>query len=314
MKHFNLIARTNGVGLDQDVNLVKGALEGLGHQVSVSHCRARKSWQNWLPTKREFDANIFMERVFPAWIPTAKCNYLIPNQERFPQRHLGRLAKIDKVLCKTRHAEAIFAAHASTGFIGFTSPDRSQAEIEPDYSKFLHLAGKSTLKGTETILEVWSKHPEWPILTLIQHAENAPSDLPANIRLISDYLSDDELQTMLNQHGVHLCPSRSEGWGHYVVEAMSCRAVVLTTDAPPMNELVDDTRGILVPFSDQEPRHLGTNFFVDPPHLEQAIEKLIAMPSEEKEQLAAAGRSWFEDNNRGFAERLNLQLKLDASP
>src|SRR5690606_8789264 len=198
--------------------------------------------------------------------------------------------------------------HPSVHYIGFTSPDRLLPEIEPDYTRFLHLAGRSTLKNTALLLELWAKHPEWPVLTLIQHPDNAPKTVPPNVELISQYLPDSALQNLQNRLGLHLCPSLSEGWGHYIAEAASCRAVILTTDAPPMNELIRPDRGILIPFHRSEPRHLGKNFHADPKKLEAAIENLITLPLSEKRKLAQSARHWFEETNHRFRQNLAQML------
>jgi glycosyltransferase involved in cell wall biosynthesis len=297
---INVIARTNGVGLDRDVDLTRSALRAAGMDVTVSHCRGISPLRRLLPQRPRFDANVFIERVFPRWLGTARRNLLIPNQERFPTRHLGRLKHIDAVLCKSRHAEQLFGHHAQTRYIGFTSSDRSSSGDEPDYEAYFHLAGRSTLKGTEALMATWARHPEWPTLTVIQRKENAPTSVPPNVRLITDYVAEDVLVRYLNQHGVHLCPSLSEGWGHYIVEAMSCRATVLTTDAPPMNEIIRPDYGVLVPFGRKEPRHLGTNFFVEPAALERALSDLIHAPGDHKRRLGCAARAWFEDNDARF--------------
>ncbi len=44
----------------------------------------------------------------------------------------------------------------------------------------------------------------------------------------------------------HAYPSQAEGFGHCINEAMSCEVVVLTNNAPPMNELVNSDNGFLV--------------------------------------------------------------------
>ena len=297
-KSINIIARTNGVGLDRDVDLIHHALSTAGFRVTVSHCRGISPLRRIWAGKQHFAANIFLERVFPRWFGSAAKNFLIPNQERFPERQLKHLENIDHVLCKSRHAEQIFADRGSQcRFIGFTSTDMLDPAVEPDYQSFLHLAGRSTLKGTETILKLWKKHPEWPRLTLIQCKENAPAEVPPNVRLISDYIPHEEIKNHLNRHGVHLCTSLSEGWGHYIVEAMSCRAVVVTTDGPPMNELITPERGVLVPAFRKEPRHLGINYHADPSKLETMISELLLKTSGQKQDFGEKARTWFEKND-----------------
>ena len=309
MATINIIARTNGVGLDRDVDLVHDCLSNAGHDVTISHCRSISPLRAIFPGKPRFDANIFLERVFPRWLSSAKQNLLIPNQERFPERHLGRLEKIDHILCKSRHAEEIFSKHGNTSFIAFTSTDMLDETVSKDYQSFFHLAGRSTLKGTETILNLWKKYPEWPKLTLIQCKDNAPESVPDNVDLITDYVPHEEIKQHLNTHGIHLCTSLSEGWGHYIVEAMSCQAVVITTDAPPMNELVTPSTGVLIPYHKKEPRHLGTNFYIDSEKLEQNITQLLQMPPEKKETYGTAAREWFVENDTRFQNTLATTLQ-----
>tara|TARA_B110000438_G_scaffold210929_1_gene202992 strand:+ start:1396 stop:2328 length:933 start_codon:yes stop_codon:yes gene_type:complete len=305
------------VGLDQDVDILRDVLSCAGHDVTVSHCREINPFDRWLISKPRFDANIFLERIFPRWFGSARINMLIPNQERYPKRHIARLKKIEHVLCKSRHAESIFNAFQKSNYIGFTSTDRSLPDIAANYEKFFHLAGRSTLKGTDALLSVWKRHPEWPTLTLLQCRENAPKNIPKNVNHIADYVSNEQLQQLLNEHGVHLCPSLSEGWGHYIVEAMSCSALTLTTDAPPMNELVIHGRGYTVPYDSSEARHLGTNFHVSEDQLEASIEEIIGLPTEAKQTIGKASRAWFESNNSTFRTHLPEvidQLMNHASP
>lgn len=312
MKTLLIIGRKNGVGLDQDAALVGSALQEDGW--SVRH-HAPTDWRALITPCAKADAVIHLERFFPLWKWRGARHYLIPNQERFPERQVGRLEKVDQILCKSRHAEEIFSRlHRSVRFVGFTSPDRLLPDAKPDYLSFFHLAGRSTLKGTEGLVALWARHPEWPLLTLVQHPDNAPESVPANVRLISRHVSDAELRSLQNASGVHLCPSLSEGWGHYIVEAMSCRAVTVTTDGPPMNELVHPDRGVLVAANRSEPRRLGRNFYVDTDAMEKAVAGLIAASSSEKASLGDAARRWFECNHAQFAATLRQAVKPPASP
>lgn len=304
-----IVARTNGVGLDRDVQLIQRALPA---GAIIEHHGIR----SWHPIgERTLAAiglrrlpaaliNVLIERVPTTWAHSSGINVLIPNQERFPQRHLRRLRHVDVVLCKSLHAQQIFASHGATArYIGFTSVDRHLNEIEPDFGKFLHVAGRSTLKGTEMLLELWRDNSHWPRLTIVQHPNNASKDVPKNVEMIVDYLPDEVLRRMQNEHGIHLCPSLSEGWGHYIVEAMSCGALVVTTDGPPMNELVDAQRGIVVPWDRSEKRHLGTNYFVDRQAMRQTIETIIGSEPASLKKQGQAARAWFVENDAAFVQR-----------
>jgi len=317
-KHINIIARTNGVGLDSDAQLLQTALESLGYKVTFSHCRSKTLFASLLAKlshqQLEFDANIFLERTFLAWLSAAPINILIPNQERYPKRQLSRLKHIDHLFCKSQHAQKIFSALSTKyrftcHFTGFTSKDVHLNDQIRDYQTFFHLAGRSTLKGTETILKLWQNNPHWPNLTIVQNQANAPDSVPENVTLIAEHLPYAKLNKLVNSKSIHLCTSRSEGWGHYIVEAMSAQAVVITTDAPPMNELISPNRGILVPYSQSEPRHLGTNFYVNESQLEQAIETIINLNTADKQAIGLASRDWFLDNYQQFLTSLDSTLQ-----
>jgi len=297
-----VVARDNQYGLARDVRLLRDAFGAERTGFAAARTRGIASW---LAGSRHARTIVHLERVHPGWVTAGERNLLVPNQERFPPRQIDRLDRIDLVLAKTGHAAGIFSALGRpTRELGFASEDRHDDAVERDWSRFFHLAGGSTLKGTEDIVALWRAHPQWPVLVLVQKAEHAPADLPANIVLLSGYLSDRDLRLQQNASGIHLCPSRAEGWGHHIVEGLSVGAVVVTTDAPPMNELVDPACGILVPFASSEPRHLGTCYHVDTTALERSIEALLVMPDAEKAALGAAARRRYEEIVRTFAERV----------
>lgn len=308
MQSALILGRNNGAGLDRDAALVSAALDAAMVEV---RCPPWKDVRTaFMPSLRS-DIAIHLERIAPSWWKfKASHHILIPNQERFPHRLLRKLRHIDQVWCKTRHAAEIFSTHhPDVRYMGFTSEDRLVESIAPDYGRFLHLAGRSTFKNTGLLLALWDKHPEWPLLTIIQHPDNAPAKVPDNVDLISRHLPDAELRLLQNSHGIHLCPSISEGWGHYIAEAMSCRAVTVTTDAPPMNELVAPANGILVACSHSEPRHLGHNYFVRPSALEAAIDSLAAIRPESASQIGQRARSWYVENHQQFSNTITQLLR-----
>jgi hypothetical protein len=298
-----LIVRDNQYGLSKDAVLLRQALSCFG-ETKIVASRSRGFWQRCFGkpiARRAFH----LERVHGVWLSAADMHILIPNQEHFPLRHIPRLKWIGKVFAKTRHAKEIFSRlGVETVYTGFTSADRFVPAVEKDWTRFFHLAGASVAKGTEIILQLWEKHPEWPELVLVQKQKHAPLRVPKNILLVSGYTGDSALRELQNHCGIHLCPSRAEGWGHYIVEALSCGAVVLTTDAPPMNEHINGDCGILVPYTKAHPHKLGIYYHVDAQALEAEIEALIKRPAAEKAEMGARARERYYAIQAGFDEHL----------
>lgn len=299
-----IVVKSNSYGLTRDAALLASALANAGVETKVVGIHDRPLLDRLL-RRRLARRIIHIERVFPRWSSAAEVNVLVPNQERFPRRQLGRLRRMDLILAKTREAYGVFAGRGvPVVHLGFTSEDRFDPQVTKDWGRVLHLAGGSTLKGTEDALALWNRHPEWPELVLVQKSQNAPPKVPANVRLLTGYVGDDELRRLQNECGIHLCPSRSEGWGHNLVEGMSCGALVITTDAPPMNEHVRAEYGLLVKSPRSIPRHMGTSHFVDIDALEAAVVAAIEMPASRKAEMGGLARSGFLEIDRAFRERV----------
>jgi len=325
MGSINLIARDNGFGLSRDLRLLAIALAARGHEVTLSPRRRgklRKIFGPWKPRLRvvarrlrgldthEFDANLMLEHVRPEWFALGRHNIMMPNPDWFLPSDAQALAGIDCIFAKTRQTQAMFAGREQrVAFTGFTSEDRHEAAV-PRRRAFFHLAGRSTTKNTESVLALWRRHPEWPPLTVVQDPRTAQPGTPAaNIDHRIGHVDDAELRRLQNEHRFHLCPSQAEGFGHYLVEAMSAAAVTLTLDAEPMNELVRPERGVLVPVARTATHYMATANFFDDAAMTQAIERLIGMSDAECERLGAAARTWYLDNDRAFPDRLDAAIR-----
>jgi hypothetical protein len=299
-----VVAKDNGYGLSVHSGLLKTALERQGFAVECVDPHRRSIFDRFFG-KIQADLAIHVERVGKAWLNAAPRHALLPQQERYPRRLIKQLNHMDVIFAQTRHAEDIFSRLGrKTVFTGFASRDRHLPKVEKNWNRFFHLAGGSTLKGTEDVLTLWAKHPEWPELVLVQSQKNAPRSIPANVVLYSGHIEDEKLRLLQNECGLHLCPSRSEGWGHHLHEGMSCGAVIVTTDAPPMNEFISSESGILVPVSRQEPRHLGMNYYVDVNQLEIAIHGAVSMEEHQKHHLGEEAKSFARRINSSFANTI----------
>ena len=307
-----IVYRDNHYGLTHDAEILRKGLESIGVPVTVLDKRTRRLTDR-ITRRRIADTIIHLERVHSAWLGASASHVLIPNQERFPERHVGRLNRIDRVLAKSRHAREIFAERfVNSAYLGFTSSDILDSSISKDWRRFFHLAGGSTLKGTQDLLSLWAAHPEWPELVLVQKQSNAPTSVPSNVQLLCGYVDTHDLRRLQNMCGIHLCPSRSEGWGHNIVEAMACGSVVVTTDGPPMNEHVRADCGVLVPAERSESRHLGRSYFIDVQALEAVVLQLISRPTGFASSLGAGARERFEEIDRDFAIRLRAEFGMLA--
>jgi hypothetical protein len=331
MARINLIAWNNQRGLSHDLLLLRQALESCGHEVvstSVGSKRRHGAWRaraqrlrmgwRWLRSggheAARYDVNIMLEHVRPACLGLARHNVLIPNQEWFSARDYRWLPRFDAIFTKSRAATDVFRGKGRpVHYIGFRSIDCFDA-APARAPEFLHLAGASRMKGTERLLAVWRRHPEWPLLRVLQAPQAAASDHPKsqcpNIDHRIGYVRDiSEIRRLQNTHAFHLCLSEAEGWGHYIVEAMSCAAVVITCDAPPMNELVRPDRGLLVHAHEAGMLNAAMRYHFDEAALEAVIEHAMAMDVIERQAMGQRARDWFLTNQRAFAPRLDAALQ-----
>lgn len=331
-----LIGKSNGVGLSRDFDLLEGALRAAGCEVSLQRCerrerRRRRAVSTWMVAKvrrlpfvaartaghTRWDLNVMLEHVWPQFLHQARYNVLVPNPEWCDRRDRSFFDAIDRLWTKSAMAEQLFRAlGCATVLIGFDSEERLYAQVGRQ-TKFLHLAGRSPLKGTQRLLSLWRRHPEWPTLTVIEN--DAMPDKSAalkdshNVEYRRGYMSDEELRQLQNAHRFHVCPSEAEGWGHYIAEAMSVRAVTITTDAAPMNELVRPERGLLVAGREGEQHNLARLICFDEAALEQAIGRCLGLRTEEFEAIGGAARGWFLGNKGGFAARVAAAIDEVAS-
>ncbi|KRE94484.1 hypothetical protein ASG87_17955 [Frateuria sp. Soil773] len=323
----NLVVRDNGLGLSRDARLLASALTSHGCLVEytrLGEADERERWRygrgwharyaRWnhawsrLGGRARYDINIMFEHLWPRHLPLARCNIALPNPEWFDAKDRLHLDRIDHVWVKTRHAEHLFRElDRNVRWIGFASEDAA-IPGQPRQRAFFHLAGGSRTKGSEELVALWLRHPEWPTLTLVCHRGLDPMPRAPNLQVITEYLDQDRLRALQNAHAFHLCPSKTEGYGHYLCEAMSLGAIVVTTDAAPMNELIDPQRGLLVAATAEGRQGLATLYRFDPAAMERAVESCLRM---DEAQIAAMGQraqAWFAANQKDFSARIGAAL------
>lgn len=316
----NLVAADNGAGLTRDLHLLAGVLAEAGIDITITALRRGKlrKWfrpclvragnalRRLLRQKPPFRMNLMQEHIRAEYLPWAEINVLVPNPEYLLQSDIDLLQRMDCVFVKTRHADEIMTRLGSrTEYIGFTSEDRGDDRV-PRERAFLHVAGKSGNKGTQAVLAAWRRHPHWPQLTVVKRSKHLPQSepIPANVIRLTQYLADDVLRELQNSHRFHLCPSRTEGFGHYLLEALGVGAVTLTTDGAPMNELVTAERGILIPVTRTGRQAMATTWLADEAGIAEAVERALILDEAQCEKLSEAARGFFLENDRMFHDRI----------
>lgn len=298
MKNIAIFGVSNGVGITRDMNLIRDVLQD--DYLIELHNPFRYT------ANKQYDMCIFLERFSESTLGLSPVNIFIPNQEWFEPGWLPTLRHFAGIFAKTKFAEEIFnKLGCSTEFISFTSYDRQLPEIKKDFSHWLHLAGKSIQKQTELIWQTWQKNPGFPQLTIVQDPKffkNRP--LLRNVNYMYDRLPEDVLQTVQNSFGVHLCTSLTEGFGHYIIEAMSCESMILTTNAAPMNEFINKNNGLLVDPYRQDKMGLCLANHIAIETLEKSVIETMVMDDNEKRAKGKNARIFFEENDRLFKKQL----------
>ncbi|KAJ1555878.1 hypothetical protein HK405_011331 [Cladochytrium tenue] len=215
-----------------------------------------------------------------------------------------------------------------------------------DYTRVLHAFGVSPRKHTVEVVECWLRNPNWPPLTVVGNLGRAAPDgsliahvlrhltrpLPthppgtpepgANIAVVPFLPSPAAFRAVARAHGVHLCPSNQEGFGHYLDAARALSAVVLATAHAPMADFASPPgrAGLLVPHADPpapEAYQLVTDKFVpgvhvDADHVCAAVERdLLPMRDQDRRRMGRAARRGYE-RDQGLMGSLLLDLRREA--
>lgn len=289
-----ILTKANGYGLTKDVQVIREALEPIGATVDVTPYDRPRSSGYW-------DFNIHSEHIGIGSVDQARVNIALPNPDWFEEKWIPQLEHIDIVAAKTRDTERIFSQlHKSVTYTGWTSPD-TDARVDYSMRSVVHNAGNSRMKGTNQVIAAMRYVPDARATLTANYRPGVK--VPQNVKATFRRLNDDEF-ARTRMAPIHLCPSSYEGFGHYINEARSMGAVVITTNAAPMNELITDRFGILVPHTGNVGRHmLSPQYQVDEQSLAHAIEVSLSVPSETLAALGAEARKAYESDRADFTER-----------
>jgi len=291
-----LISRDNGVGLSLDVQLLTDLFLSAGHEVSFH------DWHD--PVMDHADIAFHLELVSRTLAQHADKNVGLLNLEWYPLEWVKYLPAFDQIWAKSEYAARFCRQHGARDvyFTGFLGRDRFDPKVKREV-KCLHLRGKSQMKGTGEVVEAWRKNPDLPPLTIVS---KDPVHAPDYVTVV-DSPSDAELDRLLNEHQIHLCPSIAEGWGHYITEAMSVGATVITTDASPMNEHIRPEWGYLLGVVKTGMHHQAIQTHTSPDMIAQAVRRAVELGPRRRQAVGQRARAHSPRRNKSF-RALALEL------
>lgn len=297
VKTVNLVTRDNGVGLTTDLELLESVLAPAGIKTR------RVNYREW--SMPRCDLAVFLELFNPRLIQFAHRTVGVFNLEWFLLRWEPYLPKFDQLWSKSLEAQQVYdKMNLHSDLVGFASRDLYRPEVAR-VDECFHLRGHSSLKNTEAVLEAWRRNPDLPPLTVVSVV---PLPKTRNVEVLPR-LEQDQLVEVMNAKSIHLCPSRSEGWGHYITEGMTTKAAVVTTDASPMNEHIQPGRGVLVPSTGTRARGRVVEHDVDPDAIAQAVRDVLDLSKQQRVEMGEAARSFVLDRNVEFASRILALIK-----
>lgn len=291
---INIIYVDNGVGLTKDANLLKSILESAGHQVNlIDKFQVRKFGKA--------DIAIHLEICQSDFFGLGKTNIYIPNPEWYQWGWDKFLNKYQVIVAKTHDCERIFKSkHLNVVYTGFTSEDRYKPCTK--FFTYLHSAGQSETKGTKHVYEAWKQNSFKNCVLLSKKYKYASLK---NLKS-GQWAPENEYKDIQNMCLVHICPSLYEGFGHYINEAMSTGAVIVTTDAEPMREFVRGN-GFLIKPVHYSKMALGQLAHINSQTLANTIKIVEQYPYETLLDIGKVSRQMFLENDKLFKHRF-LQL------
>lgn len=300
MRTFNLISNiSNGAGLQKDTELLRGLIESHGHSVTCT------MFNESAPTFRPHDVNIFLEVVTPQWLQFGKQNWIVPNSEWWYPCWDPVLPRINKVLCKTKDCHEIWTRKAGSRaiYIGFEANDFYKSGIQRKPT-FLHLAGKSETKNTAAVMEAW-RNFNLPYPLIISAFKPGIVELCQGVKNVTQVhrFGDSQAVEMLNECQFHIMPSKNEGFGHAIHEALGCKGIVITTDAAPMNQFTGVDKRLLIPVARKVPRLLTFFHEVSGQDVAAAVHKAAQLYPDELEAIGNAAREGFIADRTFFREK-----------
>jgi hypothetical protein len=311
---IRIIKPYNTKGLDADANIFKNIIQKVyPHYTIIIDTQEAK-------LHSVDDVHIYISNTSEHLLKWAKTKMFMINHELFMQKDKDKdvLKNIDIVLARNnvgfKWASDIkekYGLRYKVKLIKFTS-NIPIVDIEKNWNMILHTAGEHHWKQTDAIIKAWIEHDDLPTIIITctdQCYRNIqkliPSKLPKNIVLYDSLIPKDDFIKIKNRIGIHLCPSIVEGFGHYINEARKVKSLVITSNLPPMNELIDNSSGVLIDCKDIGKKKNGADLcFISSDDIYKAVVRTINIDIDVRIKMVESAYNNFLDDYTYFEKAI----------
>jgi hypothetical protein len=276
-----ILLKRNTVGLNNDAKVIKSVLKSHKcqiipksnlHKIKSQKVSAKIMVESIDPKFIEIESDLSVFVPNPEFLSEWDVKFL-PQIDiilcKTRQCHEYFTAIVKKTSGAT--AKCIYSKFSSPGFV---------SKKTKNYNLACHFAGTSFMKGTKSLLQTWHGHggfadgnPDlvllvtlkcnpfnkstfaWikkncdsykPTMNLLGYKLKTPVKVYVmrNIYIV-DYLPPTAYKYFRGSAGYFICPSEVEGYGHYINEGRIARAITITTDYAPMNELIKNKKSLI---------------------------------------------------------------------
>lgn len=148
-------------------------------------------------------------------------------------------------------------------FTALPPTERLRGRLRLPERYLLFVGAEGPRKGLDVLRRAHANTPELPPLVL---TGPSPSGVDGKV-IHTGYLPDVELRSVVAGAAAVVLPSRDEGFGLPVLEALACNVPVVCSDVPALREVAGD-QATLVPYGDDAAlAHALTEAVADPPPL-----------------------------------------------
>lgn len=228
------------------------------------HAVNKADFQSWLKLN-SIDIVFFNEQH--QWEPIFLCNELGIKTggyiDYYTKETVPFFGCYDFLICNTKRHYRVFNWHSQAFFIPWGTDTNlfkptTLSPVMPDCVTFFHSGGMSPeRKGTDLVVKAFARlrgharlviHVQRNLKQCFPNLRNLIQSMENEGRLVC-YEKTVPAPGLYHLGDVYVYPSRLEGIGLTIAEALACGLPVITSNNPPMNEFIDDSNGSLVKIS-----------------------------------------------------------------